>query len=150
MDRIEDLPNYDFYIPFWSIFPSVHVIRNDAVGGYDVSGAVGSYVVQEGVQHLLIVSISSLYGVAAFGWGWSTVWIWFNPPSDLAGNSNNTFLRLAAFATLLIGQILIYSMVQVTWRVIQNPFIQHHQTEASIIYCLYSPWLSLRLREEKT
>ena len=40
--------------------PSVSGKLNDGVGGYDVSGAGRDYEGQEGVQHLLLVSISSL------------------------------------------------------------------------------------------
>ena len=45
---------------------SVRVILNDGVGGYDVSGAGRAYEGKERVQHLLLVSISSLYSVALF------------------------------------------------------------------------------------
>ena len=47
--------------------PSVRGILNDGVGGYDVAGAVRSCEGQEGVQHLLLVSISSLHSVSLFG-----------------------------------------------------------------------------------
>ena len=73
MDRIEDLPNSDLHIPFRSIPPSVRVILNDGVGGYDVAGAGRAYEGKEGVQHLPLVSISGLYAVSLFGRGWSTV-----------------------------------------------------------------------------
>ena len=48
---------------------SVQRILNDGVGMYDVAGAGRSYEYQEGVQNLLLVSISSLYTVALFGRG---------------------------------------------------------------------------------
>ena len=149
MDWIEDLPNSDLQIPFWSIPTSVRGKLNDGVGRYYVAGAGRAYEGQEGVQHLLLVSISSLYTIALFDCGRSTVWIWFNFPSDLAENSDNTFIRLAAFTTLLIGQTQIYSMVQGTWRVIKNPFIKHHQTGESIRDWLHSPWISFRPREDQ-
>ena len=47
--------------------PSVRGILNDGVGGYDVSGADRASEGQEGVQHLLLVSISSLHAVSIFG-----------------------------------------------------------------------------------
>ena len=53
--------------------PSVHVKINDDVGGYDVDGLVKAYEGQEGVQHLLLVSIYSLYYVALFDCGRLTV-----------------------------------------------------------------------------
>ena len=111
MDPIEDLPNSNLQIMFWSIPPSVRAILNDGVGGYDVAGAGIAYEGQEGVQRLLFVIIYSLYAVALFGRVRLTVWIRFNPPSDLAENSDNTFLRLAVFNILLIGQTSISSMV---------------------------------------
>ena len=114
MDRIEDLPNSNFQIPFLSMPPSVSGLLNDGVGGYDVSGAGRAYEGKERVQHLLLVSISSLSAVALFGRGWSTVLIRFDPPSDLAEISDNTFLRLATITTLLIGQTSISSMFQGT------------------------------------
>ena len=40
--------------------PSVRGILDDGVGGYDVAGAGISHEGQKGVQHLLLVSISSL------------------------------------------------------------------------------------------
>ena len=49
--------------------PSVRGILYDGVGGYDAFWAVRAYEGQEGVQHILLVSISSLYGVALFGRG---------------------------------------------------------------------------------
>ena len=127
MDCIEDLTNSNLQIPFWSMPPSVHGKLNDGVGGYDVAGAGRAYEGQEGVQHPLLVSMYSLYTFSLFGCGSSTVWIQFNPPSDSAEKSENTFLLLAAFTTLLIGQASISSMVQGTWRSIQNSFIKHHQ-----------------------
>ena len=72
MDRIEDLPNYDLQIPFLSMPPSVHGMLNDGVGVYDATGAGRAYAGQEGFQHLLVI-ISSLYAVALFGHGRSTV-----------------------------------------------------------------------------
>ena len=53
--------------------PSVHGKLNDGVGGYDVAGAGRAYEGQEGVQHLLLVSIYRLYTVAIYGRGRSTV-----------------------------------------------------------------------------
>ena len=53
--------------------PSVRGILNYGVGGYDVVGVGRDYEDQEGFQHLLLVSISSLYNVALFGCGRSTV-----------------------------------------------------------------------------
>ena len=150
MDRIEYLPNSDLQIPFWSIPPSVRGKISDGVGEYDVSGAVRSYEFQEAVQHLLLVSISSLYAVALFCCGRSNVWIWFNPPSDLVESSDNTLLWLAVLTTLLIGQPSISLMVQGTRKVIQNTLIKNLRIDASIIYCLHSTWISSRLREEKT
>ena len=47
--------------------PSLRVKLNDGVGGYDVSGAGRTYEGQEGFQHLLLVSISSLYANTLFG-----------------------------------------------------------------------------------
>ena len=47
--------------------PSVRGILNDGVGGYDVAGAVRAFEGQEGVQHLLLVSIYSLHSVSFFG-----------------------------------------------------------------------------------
>ena len=47
--------------------PSVRGIINDGVGGYGATGAVRYYEGQEGVQHPLLVNISSLYDVALFG-----------------------------------------------------------------------------------
>ena len=49
--------------------PSVHGIINYCVGGYDVAGAGRAYEGQEGVQHILLVSISSLCAVDLFGIG---------------------------------------------------------------------------------
>ena len=51
---------------------SVHVKLNDGVGGYDAAGAGRAFEGQERVQHLLLVSISSLYDVSLFGCGQST------------------------------------------------------------------------------
>ena len=93
---------------------SVRIILNDVIGGYDVAGAGRSYERQEGVQHILLVIISGLCDIALFGRFWSTVLIQFNSPLDLAENSDNTFLRLAVFTNLLIGQTSISPMVQVT------------------------------------
>ena len=53
--------------------PSVRVKLNDGVGGYDVSGVGRDYEYQEGVQHLLLFSISGIYPVGLFGRGWLTV-----------------------------------------------------------------------------
>ena len=53
--------------------PSVRGKLDDVVGGYDVSREVRVYEGQEGVQHLILVSISSLYDVDLFGCGRSTV-----------------------------------------------------------------------------
>ena len=130
--------------------PSVCGIFNDVVGLYDVSGSGRYYEVQEGVQHLLIVSIYSLYDVALFGHVHSTALIIFNTPSDLVGNSGNTFLLLDVFTALLIDKTSISSMVQGKLRVIQNNFVQRHRTEASIRDCLHSPRLSFLPREEQT
>ena len=47
--------------------PSVRGILNDGVGEYDVAGAVRAFEGQEGVQHLLLVIISSLHAVSFFG-----------------------------------------------------------------------------------
>ena len=52
--------------------PSVCGTLNDGVGGYDVAGAGRAYENQEGFQHILLASNSSLYTVALFGSGWST------------------------------------------------------------------------------
>ena len=93
---------------------SVQRILNDGVGMYDVAGAGRAYEYQEGVQNLLLVSISSLYTVALFGRGWLTVLILCNLSSYLAVNYDNTFLQLAALTTLLVGQISIYLMDQGT------------------------------------
>ena len=49
--------------------PSVLGIINDGVGGYDAARAGRDYEVQEGVQHLLLVSIFSLCAVSLFGSG---------------------------------------------------------------------------------
>ena len=48
-------------------------ILNDGVGGYDVAGEGRAYEGQEGFQHLLLVSIYSIYDVALFGCIQSTV-----------------------------------------------------------------------------
>ena len=53
--------------------PSVRVIINDGFGGYYVTGSGRTYEVKEGLQYPLLVSIYSLYTVALFGRGWSTV-----------------------------------------------------------------------------
>ena len=53
--------------------PSVRVILNYDVGGYDVTGAGRAYEGQEGVQHFVDVSISSLYDVSTFSHIRSTV-----------------------------------------------------------------------------
>ena len=55
------------------MLPSLRGKLNDGVGVYDVTGADRYYEGREGVQHLLLVSISILYGVALFGRGRSTV-----------------------------------------------------------------------------
>ena len=55
--------------------PSVHGKLNDGVGGYDVAISVRDFYGQEGVKHLLLVSISSLYTVTLFGRDRSAVWI---------------------------------------------------------------------------
>ena len=53
--------------------PSVRGKINDGVGGYDVARAGRAYAGHKVVQHLLLVSIYSLYAVAIFGRGRSTV-----------------------------------------------------------------------------
>ena len=53
--------------------PSVRGKINVGIGGYDVSVAVKVYEGQEGVQHLLLVIIYSLYNVTHFGCGQLTV-----------------------------------------------------------------------------
>ena len=149
MDWIEYLPNSNLQTPFWSMPLWVLGKLNDDVWGYDVAGLGRGYKGQEGVQHVFLVSISSLYAVALFGYGRVTVWIQFNTPKDLAENSHNTFLRMAAFITFLIGKTSMSSMVQGIWRAIQNNFIKHHREEASIRDCLHYPQIIFRLREEK-
>ena len=52
---------------------SVRGKLNDGVLGYDVAGAGRDDGGQKGVQHLLLVSIYSLYDVDLFGRGRSTV-----------------------------------------------------------------------------
>ena len=47
--------------------PSLNGKLNGSVGVYDVSGAGRAHEGWEGVQHLLLVSIFSLYDVALFG-----------------------------------------------------------------------------------
>ena len=47
--------------------PSVRRVLNGGVGGYDFDEAGVSYDGQEGVQHLLLVNISSLYAVSLLG-----------------------------------------------------------------------------------
>ena len=121
---------------------SVRVILNGGVEGYDVSGAGRAYEGLEGVPNLLLVSIYSLYAVALLGCDRSTFWIQLNSPSDSAENSDNTFLRLAEFTALLIWKTSISSIVQGTLRVIQNPLIQHHWTEAPVRDYLHPPWIS--------
>ena len=93
---------------------SVRGKLNDGVGGYDVSRTGIYYEGKEGVQHIILVSIYSLYDVYLFGHVRSTVLIRFNYPSDLVGNSDNTFLQMAAFTTLLIGKTSMSSMIQFT------------------------------------
>ena len=94
--------------------PSVCGKFNDGVGGYDFAGAGIAYEGQEGVKHILLVIISSLYAFDPFGCVRSTVWIRLNTTSDLAENSDNTFIRLAALTILLIGKTSISSMVRGT------------------------------------
>ena len=53
--------------------PSVRVILNGGVGVYVVAGAGRCYEVQEVVQHILLVSMYSLYDVALFFRVWSNV-----------------------------------------------------------------------------
>ena len=53
--------------------PSVRVILNDGVAGYDIAGGGRAYEGQEVVQRLQRGSISSLYSIALFGCGWLTV-----------------------------------------------------------------------------
>ena len=53
--------------------PSVLGIINDGVGIYAVTRDVRSYEGQEGVQHLILVSNSSIYAVTLFGRGRSAV-----------------------------------------------------------------------------
>ena len=149
MSWIEELPNSNLQIPFWSMPPSVRVIINDVVGGYYITVAGRSYEGQGGFQYLLLVSIPSLYAFSLFGRGWSTIWIQYNSPLDLAENSDKTFLRLAVFATLLIGQTSVYSMFQGTWRVIKilsfNITRQRHQSEISYIpLFLVSDYVKIR------
>ena len=69
MDQIEDLPNSNLQIPFWIMPPSICGKLNDEVGGYDYAGTSRDYEGQEVDQHLLLVSISSLYDVSLFGRG---------------------------------------------------------------------------------
>ena len=73
MDQIKDPPNSDLQILFLSMPPSVRGILNDGFGGYDVPGEGRADEVQEGLQHLLLVSISSLYAVSLFGCGRPTI-----------------------------------------------------------------------------
>ena len=49
--------------------PSICGKLNDEVGGYDYAGTSRDYEGQEVDQHLLLVSISSLYDVSLFGRG---------------------------------------------------------------------------------
>ena len=53
--------------------PSVRGKINDGVGVYDAARADRAYEGQEGVQNLLLVNIYTLYDVALFGRGRSTV-----------------------------------------------------------------------------
>ena len=53
--------------------PSLRGILNDGVGVYDVDISGRAYGGQEGVQNILVVSISSLYAVSLIGRFRSTV-----------------------------------------------------------------------------
>ena len=146
--RLKNCPILIYISHFEACLPQYVEYSIMVLGGYDAAVAGRAYEGQGGFQNLLLFIISSIYTVALFVHGRSNVWILLNPPSDLMENSDNTLLKLAAFTTVLIWQRSKCSMVKGTWRVVLNPFIQHHRTEVSIRYFLHYSRLILRLREK--